>query len=201
MYEWRKMTPRERQETLKLRKQKRIPWHSPPHYVSETEVYHLTAACYEHKHVLGASVGRLSEFTSAMLSTVAGRGGRAFSWCVLPNHYHILVHSRHLHALIQSLGRLHGRTSYLWNGEDDKRGRQVWHGLADRFIRSERHFWVTMNYIHHNAVHHGYAARWQDWPFSSAESFLKQMGRKRAAEIWRAYPLRGYGKGWDERDP
>jgi len=78
------------------------------------------------------------------------------------------------------------------------RGRCVWRRCSDRGIRSERHFWATMNYVHHNPVKHGYARRWQDWPYSSAGAFLGAVGRKRAEEIWKEYPLLEYGKGWDE---
>jgi hypothetical protein len=32
MYEWRKMTPAQRDEALRIRKEKKFPWHNPiPH--------------------------------------------------------------------------------------------------------------------------------------------------------------------------
>jgi putative transposase len=64
-------------------------------------------------------------------------------------------------------------------------------------MKSERHFRVTLNYIHHNPVHHGYVKRWQDWPYSSAAEFLRQVGHDKALELWRAYPVLDYGKKWD----
>jgi putative transposase len=69
---------------------------------------------------------------------------------------------------------------------------------VERGLRSDRHHWATVNYIHHNPVRHKYAARWQDWAFSSAEEFLKEVGRARAVEIWKEYPVLAYGKGWDD---
>jgi len=54
-----------------------------------------------------------------------------------------------------------------------------------------------MNYVHNNPVHHGYVDRWTDWPWSSAEKYLEAVGRDRASEIWREYPLLDYGKKWD----
>ena len=65
-------------------------------------------------------------------------------------------------------------------------------------MRSERHFWATMNYVHHNPVHHGYCSKWQDWPFSSAAPFLEKVGTEEAARIWTMYPLLDYGEGWDD---
>jgi putative transposase len=64
-------------------------------------------------------------------------------------------------------------------------------------MKSDRHFWATINYIHHNPVHHGYVRRWQEWPFSSGGSFIKQFGHERAREIWKEYPIDKYGKNWD----
>ena len=65
-------------------------------------------------------------------------------------------------------------------------------------MRSEGHFWATVNYIHHNPVKHGYVARWDEWPFSSATGYLKNLGREEAARIWNDFPILDYGKGWDE---
>jgi putative transposase len=119
------------------------------------------------------------------------------AWCLLPNHYHLLVTCAAIAALRESLGQLHGRSSYYWNGEDQKRGRKVWHNCFERPMKSERHFWASLNYVHNNAVHHGYVRRWQDWPYSSGANFVRQVGRAKAAAIWREYPIFDYGAKWD----
>jgi putative transposase len=62
---------------------------------------------------------------------------------------------------------------------------------------TERHFCSTLNYVHHNPVHHGYVEHWQDWPWSSAAKFLQHIGREGAKEIWDKYPILDYGKKWD----
>ena len=77
------------------------------------------------------------------------------------------------------------------------RGRDF-HRAADRRIRSDEHFWATLNYVHHNPVRHGYVARWTDWPWSSAGEYLQATGRHEAARVWRAYSLLDYGAGWDD---
>ena len=50
----------------------------------------------------------------------------------------------------------------------------------------------------HNPAHHGSVQDWQDWPFSSAQEYLAQMGRQFAERTWREYPILEYGKGWDD---
>jgi putative transposase len=157
----------------------------------------LTAACYEHRHTIGLNPKRFAEFSERLLTTLEEFCEEVYAWCVLPNHYHALVLTRKLPELLHDVGLLHGRTAFDWNGEDNGRGRKVWFNCAETGMKSDRHFWATLNYVHHNPVHHGYVHRWRDWPFSSGTAFLSEMGRERAAELWKAYPIRDYGKAWD----
>jgi putative transposase len=168
MYHWRQLSPRHRQEVLQTRQRSRKPWHSPPHYTSETDLYMITAACYEHRPILGESPERMSQFEDDLLGTVRDVATDIFAWNLLPNHYHLLLRSIDIRGLLKRLGRLHGRTSFRWNGEDKQRGRKVWFNTAETAIKSERHFWASLNYVLNNAVHHGYVQRWQDGPFSNA---------------------------------
>ena len=175
MYEWRRMTPGERRRVLALRRAARRPWHRPPHEDRGEGDYHVTAACYEHAPFIGTSPARMAECEHDLLDSAQRCCEEVHAWCVLPNHYHLLVETRSLEAVTTALGRFHGRKSFQWNGQDNARGRQVWHRCSDRGIRSEGHFWAVMNYVHHNPVHHGYVARWEDWPFSSARRFLTNL--------------------------
>jgi putative transposase len=196
-YAWRSLTPAQRAELLGWRQQRGRPWHSPPHGGDcGLDRFHITAACYEHRPHIGLSPQRMEAFAQDLLEA-AGAGATVHAWCVLPNHYHLLVQSTDVRTVLATLGRLHGRTSYAWNGQEGTRGRRVFYRAADRAMRSARHFWATVNYIHHNPVHHGYVERWQDWPWSSATEFLHTVGRCEAERIWREFPLEDYGKGWD----
>ena len=199
MYNWRRMTPDMRREALEIRRRYGQPWHSPPHGL-ESHWYHLSAACYEHCPVIGQTLNRLAGFESALLETLAPVTQLVSAWCVLPNHYHILLQCMDIAICRKALGKLHGRTSHEWNTQDGTRGRKCWHGCLPKPVKSERHRWATLNYIHHNPVHHGYVAKWQDWPFSSAEGYLATAGREFAERVWNEYPLFEYGKGWDPPD-
>jgi len=200
-YRWRKLTPKQREELLGWRREQGHPWHRPPHRPAEgNRCYHMTAACYEHRPFVGKSYQRMEEYSGILLQTFVESAAKVHAWCVLPNHYHVLAETENLKQLCNALGRLNGRTSFQWNGEDGTRGRKTWCGVVDRLIRSDGHFWSTVNYVHHNPVKHGYVERWQDWPFSSAAQYLAEMGEKEAARIWREYPVLDYGKGWDEAE-
>ncbi len=196
-YCWRRLTPEQREAVFQERTHYPRPWHGPPHFSSETTLYLLSAACYEHQPIIGVSPQRMAEFELEVLQTTAERAQKTVAWVVLPNHYHLLVDTKDILGLLKAHGRLHGRTSFRWNAEDARRGRQVWHRAAETAMKSEGHFWATLNYVLHNAVRHGYVERWQDWPYSNAAQYLEEVGRDLAERRWRKYPILDYGKDWD----
>ena len=197
MYQWRKMTAAQREAALQLRQENHRPWHGPPHYEADSGLYLITAACYEHQPVIGTTPARMAEFEAELLKTTRAQAQTVFAWIVLPNHYHMLVRALQVKKLASALGRLHGGTSFRWNGEDVRRGRKVWHRAAETEIKSEGHFWATMNYVLNNAVRHQYVRRWQDWPYSNAAAYLAEVGMAVAKQRWLSYPLYDYGKDWD----
>ena len=200
-YIWRQLTPKQREEVLAWRKDNARPWHSPPHRPNYGHLHFLiSAACYEHAHHIGHSPQRMDGFSAALLELFQEHTTRTVAWCVLPNHYHALVETPNILKLLRELGRFHGRTSHAWNGEENTRGRQVFHRAVERFMRSERHFFATVNYVHNNPVHHGYVRLWSEWPWSSAAEYLEQMGRAEAERVWKEFPIRDYGKKWDDAD-
>lgn len=198
MYAWRRMSEAERKTVLQNRKSLHRPWHQPPHFFEGTETrFLLTAACYEHRPIIGQSTERMKRFESELVETCAPHCDQIHAWCLLPNHYHLLVDTKAIPEVLKALGRLHGRSSRQWNTQDDERGRKVWFRIVERSMRSERHFWATMNYIHHNPVKHGYVKRWQDWPFGSAIDFVERFGRDYCKRMWSEYPIGRYGESWD----
>ena len=197
MYDWRKMTGQQRKETLAIRKRARTPMHSLPHLDSGPNQYMVTATCFEHKPHIGFTPERMAEFERDLLELLHNHAEETYCWCVLPYHYHTLVFSMAIKPLLRELGKLHGGTSYKWNGEEVARGRKVWFQAAETVMKSENHFWTTFNYIHNNPVKHGYVEKWQDWPFSSAAMWLDKLGRNRMLEIWEGYPPLDYGDDWD----
>ena len=200
MYDWRKLTAEQQEAVLRLRKWRGNPWHSPPHWdLPGRRRYIVSASCYEHRPVIGASPERLACFESGVLDTITGTGADVYAWCVPPSHYLVILETEAICALRTALGRLHGRTSHAWNGEEGTRGRKVWYNCFERPLASERHFCVSVNYVHNNPVEHRLVPQWQDWPFSSARSFLEQVGRDEAVRLWCEYPVLDYGEKWDRQ--
>ena len=197
MYRWRRWTQQERVQILKERRERGNPDHSPAHIASETTYYMITAACYEHQNVIGLLDRRLADFSFDLCRLFHETARQLIAWVVLPNHYHVNVDSIDILALLKQIGRLHGRTSYVWNVESGMQGRRVWCNACETVMKSEGHFYASINYVLNNPVHHGYCEKWTDWPFSNAIDYLEQMGRDAALARWRSYPLYDYGASWD----
>ncbi|MHB0939862.1 MAG: transposase [Armatimonadota bacterium] len=195
-YAYRKMTPLERQQVLAYRRLVHFPLHEPPHFERDSNLYFLTAANFEHRHILRAASRRI-EYERKLLEMMAGLpGAEVFGWCILPNHMHVLARVD-LTLFGRRIGRLHNGTSTQWNREDATPGRAVWFRYTDRGIRSEAHFFAALNYLHFNPVKHGHAASMELWETSSVHVYLEQYGLDRLNELAAAYPILDFGKGWD----
>jgi len=196
MYNWLKMTAAQREETLRDRQEHHVPWHSPPHFGVEHNVYLLTAACYDHKPLM-KTAARRDEWEIALLDMFEKAEADVRAWVILPNHWHVLA-TVVLPRLRPMIGRLHNGKATQWNREDNTPGRKVWHGFSDRWIRNDRHFFASLNYVHANPVKHGYVANAADWKWSSLHTYLEKVGRETLKEWWQEYPINEYGNGWDD---
>ena len=123
-----------------------------------------------------------------LLAAVESAAFTIDAYCVLPNHYHLLVEGGDVAELRSVLGKLHGRTSREWNLQDGKTGRKVWYRVFDRMIRSTRQYYSVLNYIHENPVKHGHCTDTSQWRLSSAKAFFDKVGRQQVSRLLIEYP-------------
>ncbi|OCR01788.1 transposase [Oscillatoriales cyanobacterium USR001] len=197
MYEYRKLSAEEKAELVRERRSRGFPPHEPPHPVVDKTFYLLTAACYEHRCYLNSEVRR-QELIDLLFEAFIQVGMEIQAWVILPNHYHLLIRITEFEELSKIFRSVHGRTSCAWNLEDNSRGRKVWYRYSDRAIRSERHYYTTLNYIHYNPVKHGYVNSPYDWVQSSVHWYLSAYERQWLRDLWVNYPVKDYGKNWDD---
>jgi len=197
MYDYRPRSREEKQRIVDERIARGYPAHQPPHTIRDGHLYLLTAACYEHRpHIHSA------ERRQTVLDLLRGQcdehGVPISAWVILATHYHLLVEVTDFAVLGDIFRRVHGRTSHDWNAEERTQGRRVWYQYTDGAIRSERHYYTTLNYLHYNPVKHGLVASPYDWQWSSVHHYLAQYGREWLRDLWQRYPVREYGSSWDE---
>lgn len=199
MYLYRKLTPEQRAQLVAERIAKGHPPHSPPHIAQDETLYVLTAACYEHQPHMMASERR-QKVLAGLFEGFINAGSELIAWVVVPNHYHLLLKVNQFKDVGQVIRKVHGSTSRFWNLADKAPGRKIWYRYSDRFIRSERHFFTTINYLHFNPVKHGWAESPYEWKESSVHWYLEHHGRDWLREVWQKYPVKNYGKEWDIED-
>jgi putative transposase len=197
MYGYRKLNQAQRIAVLQERDQFGFPRHAPPHPVAGENILLLSAACYEHQAYINTGQRQL-EVWEKFQQLAEQFELTCYAWVVLPNHYHVLAHVSQAQNLGSFFQRLHGGLSFEWNQADAQQGRKVWYRYSDRIIRSERHYYVSLNYIHYNPVKHGYVQSPYDWPVSSVHWYLEHKGREWLRDLWQQYPVLDYGKDWDK---
>ena len=226
MYRYRTLTPEQKTEVLRQRQLRGLPLHEPPHFHDAEGWFLITAATYEHKRYFQTEEDQawlLGELLKELQVVKIAIGG----WVVLPNHYHLLVARHRtalryfqteedqawllgellkelqvvkcqpLSVISQPLRRVHARTARTLNRWEGVSGRKVWHLFSDRQIRSERHYYTTLNYIHYNPTKHSCVQRPIDWACSSLHWYQKHFSIEWLRDLWTTYPVRDYGKGWD----
>lgn len=200
MYEYRTLSVSEQTQVLQHRRERGLPLHAPPHYPDGRRQYILTAACFEHRPLM-ADESRRRAFQTELIGGLSQQPWVAVeAWVILPNHYHVLA-SVDLARFRQWIRLLHSRVATRWNKQDQAQGRQVWFRFQDRQIRSERHYWATLNYIHANPVKHGWARKAAAWDCTSYHAYLAEHGREALIELWQRYPVDDYGADWDGEGP
>jgi len=197
-YEYRKLSPKEREEIVLFRSEKGYPLHAPPHPFRDAGAYLISAANFEHKPIMG-SPKRRTEFENQLLNSIKEVADDLIAWVVLPNHYHILISVQALDDVSAALKYLHGTTSREWNIEDGLTGkRRVWYKFADTYIKNEAQLHTAFNYIHYNPVKHGYASDPYEWHWSSLFLYYEDKGREWLREHWKSYtPSVDFGNSWD----
>jgi putative transposase len=143
------------------------------------------------------STARRQQVLDLLFEHTILRGIELRAWAVLSNHYHLLACVPDYDGLSELFRRIHGLTARQWNREDGVTGRRVWYRFSDRAIRSDRHYYTTINYIHFNPVKHGNVTSPYDWEQSSVAWYLEHHGRAWLRDLWARYPLRSYGDKWD----
>src|SRR5512138_3314263 len=88
-YEYRKLSPKEREEIVNYRRAQGYPLHAPPHPFREAGTYLISAANFEHQAVMN-SPQRRTEFETQWLNSIKEIANTLIAWVVLPNHYHVL---------------------------------------------------------------------------------------------------------------
>jgi putative transposase len=94
---------------------------------------------------------------------------RLLSWCVMPNHIHVLIETRAQFPLATVLHSWKSFTGHEANKLLKLQGEFWQREYLDRFVRNAEHYERIVAYIEENPVKAGLAKIKTDWPWSSAK--------------------------------
>ncbi len=93
---------------------------------------------------------------------------RLLSWCIMPNHVHVLAEFNHGFSLERVLHSWKSFTSNKANQLLERSGAFWQIEYFDRYIRNEQHLNRAVHYIEQNPVKAGLVTQAEEWPFGSA---------------------------------
>ena len=93
---------------------------------------------------------------------------RLLSWCLMPNHVHVVIEMVHGHSLSAIVGSWKSFTAKRANALLGRAG-PFWDAdYFDRYMRNEPHLARTIAYAEENPVQAKLVDNTTDWPWSSA---------------------------------
>ena len=97
-----------------------------------------------------------------------GERYRLLSWCLMPNHVHVVAETIEGHSLNKIVQSWKSFTARHANAELNRTG-AFWHpDYFDRYMRHEAHLHRTIEYVEGNPVKAGLCAEASEWLWSSA---------------------------------
>ena len=129
-------------------------------------------------HVLNRRVGRLplfekpgdyEAFEQVLAEAVAHRRLRIAAYCLMPNHWHLLLWPRHDGELSEAMRWITGTHTQRWHAHRHTAGTgPVYQGRFKSFpVQTEEHFLTVARYVERNALRAKLVDRPEDWRWGS----------------------------------
>ena len=148
------------------------PWHHRPCHVFEPDTMYIITAGTMYKQYFFRGDERLVLLEETLFDVFHAHEWRLEAWAIFSNHYHVIAGSPEgAKSLGLMLKGLHSLTARAVNRMDAAPGRKVCFQYWDTCLTYEDSYYARLNYVYHNAVHHGMAALPEHYRFCSANWF------------------------------
>ena len=124
-------------------------------------------------------------FTALLAEERAQGGMRLVAWCLMPNHWHLVLWPRADGDLGRFVRRLTQRHTQAWHGRHGTRGQgHLYQGRYKAFlVQDDAHLLTVCRYVERNPVRAGLVSSARDWPHGSLAQ-LRRRGRARLLDPW-----------------
>jgi putative transposase len=89
------------------------------------------------------------------------------AYCLMTKHIHLIAIPGDVDSFAEAIGVTHGQYATLFNDRHTSEG-HLWHSRFFSCVLDEFHYWNAIRYVELNPVRAGFAARAEDYPWSSA---------------------------------
>ncbi|MGI9457221.1 MAG: transposase [Aeoliella sp.] len=149
-------------------------------------------------HVINRGVGKQKLFRSdedyqaferAIRETLEKRPMRIVSYCLMPNHWHLVLWPENDGDLGQFMQRLTVTHVTRWQQHYDRVGfGHVYQGRFKSFpVETEDYFYHVNRYVERNALRAKLVRRAEDWPFGSL--WIQQFGTREDRAMISTWPI------------
>ncbi len=116
-----------------------------------------------------------------------------WSYCMMPNHVHLIAVPGTEDSLRKAIGEAHRRYTRYINFQKGWKG-HLWQGRFASYPMDEQHLLAAVRYIELNPVRAGLVKKPEDYRWSSAKTYLQ--GKEDI--LVKAEPLKSIVKDWQE---
>ena len=111
------------------------------------------------------------EYLRLMSASCAASGTEVWTYCLMPNHVHLIMVPQQGDGLRSAIAEAHRRFTRRINFREGWRG-HLWQERFHSFLLDPLHLLAAARYIENNPVRAGLRAHPEDWPWSSARAHL-----------------------------
>lgn len=110
-------------------------------------------------------------YLEIMSDCIRRHGVEIWSYCLMPDHVHLIAIPQEKNSLSNCLRVAHGRYTKYINRRTDNSG-QFWQGRYASHLLDEQYLIACTRYIEINPVKRDYVAKPEDWKWSSAMAHM-----------------------------
>src|SRR3989304_3100458 len=145
--------------------------------------------------------GDYEAFETVLLEAVERTETRLLAYCLMPNHWHLVVWPRKDGELSRFVGWLTLTHTQRWHAHRHSTGSgHVYQGRFKSFpTQEDEHFYTLARYVERNAQRANLVRRAEQWPWGSLARWLRGSTEDRA--LLASWPLPRRAAGRDSRQP
>jgi len=158
-----------------------------PHRAAEGGyVYHVLNRANA-KRTIFADTGDYQAFETVLIQAVDRTETRLLAYCVMPNHWHMIVWPRRDGELSQFVAWMTLTHAQRWHAHRGSIGSgHLYQGRFKSFpIQEDDHFYSVARYVERNALRAGLIRRAEEWPWCSLYRWLRNSAEdQRLLSAW-----------------